>query len=103
MVALIARSLVVASLFQSTAREVDESARRELIDCCTMQPVDRSLCVNRCSDRGICFMDAGEYFCICDDADDDCDGVNSEGGLIGDVLSFWKKNSNSGVGENRIF
>ncbi|EYC15834.1 hypothetical protein Y032_0035g2990 [Ancylostoma ceylanicum] len=33
--------------------------------------VDRSLCLGRCSDRGVCFASAEEYFCVCYDVDVD--------------------------------
>ncbi|EYC11769.1 hypothetical protein Y032_0049g1758 [Ancylostoma ceylanicum] len=56
--------------------------------------VDRSFCASRCSERGVCYSAAGDYFCVCYDvaADpSDCSPVTTTTipSACKETNSFW--------------
>ncbi|EYC01402.1 hypothetical protein Y032_0108g82 [Ancylostoma ceylanicum] len=42
-----------------------------------MTAVDRSFCVNRCFEKGLCIKFDELFYCVCDDGTSDCTGGSS--------------------------
>ncbi|RCN39533.1 hypothetical protein ANCCAN_14534 [Ancylostoma caninum] len=54
--------------------------------------VDRSFCLARCSDRGVCFASAEEHFCVCYDVDvdpSDCSPLSTSTTIPDSSEGFW--------------
>ncbi|CAJ0592999.1 unnamed protein product [Cylicocyclus nassatus] len=56
-----------------------------------MTVVDRSFCVNSCSNRGLCIKSDFGFTCLCDDEEDDCEGVvpTSTLSVLDTRQDFW--------------